>query len=112
VQEGIAFSFRYGLDILHQNGMTPQLVRAGRANMFLSPVFTQAFADATGVAVELYESDGSLGAALGAGIGAGIFANAEEAFQHQVRLGEVQPQQTTLYNELYQNWKMELEEKL
>ena len=111
-QEGIAFSFRYGLDIMHQNGMTPQLVRAGKANMFLSPVFTQAFADATGVSVELYESDGSIGAALGAGIGAGIFAKPEEAFQHQTKLGEVHPQNASLYNELYQQWKEELEKRL
>jgi xylulokinase len=111
-QEGIAFSFRYGLDIMRENGMTPQLVRAGRANMFLSAVFTQAFADATNTTVELYENDGSIGAALGAGIGAGIFSKPEEAFQNQTKLGEVHPQNAALYNELYQEWKGELEKHL
>ncbi len=111
-QEGIAFAFRYGLDIMHHNGMTPQLVRAGRANMFLSPVFAQAFADATGVTVELYESDGSIGAALGAGIGAGIFATPEEAFHHQKKLSTVHPQNAALYNELYEGWKAQLENQL
>lgn len=112
VQEGIAFSFRYGLDIMHQNGMTPQLVRAGKANMFLSSVFTQAFADATGVTVELYESDGSIGAALGAGIGAGIFSKPEEAFQHQTKLAEVHPQNAPQYNQLYEGWKEQLEKRI
>lgn len=111
-QEGIAFAFRYGLDIMHHNGMTPQLVRAGKANMFLSPVFAQAFADATGVTVELYESDGSIGAALGAGIGAGVFATPEEAFHHQHKLGTVHPQNASLYNELYEGWKEQLEKQL
>ena len=43
-QEGIAFSFRYGLDILRQNGIEPKVIRAGHANLFLSPVFQQSFA--------------------------------------------------------------------
>ena len=53
-QEGIAFAFRYGLDIMRENGMSPSVIRAGRANMFLSPVFREAFVNATGVPVELY----------------------------------------------------------
>src|SRR5215217_5198577 len=79
-QEGIAFAFRYGLDIMRENGMNPQLIRAGKANMFLSDVFRTAFVNATGVPVELYESDGSAGAALGAGIGVGFFKQTAEAF--------------------------------
>ena len=81
VQEGIAFAFRYGLDIMRENGMRPTLIRAGNANMFLSDLFTEAFVNATGVPVELYQNDGSAGAAIGAGIGSGIFASASEAFQ-------------------------------
>ena len=76
-QEGIAFAFRYGLDIMRENGMSPSVIRAGKANMFLSPVFMEAFVNATGVPVELYNSDGSVGAALGAGIGAGYFPGCE-----------------------------------
>ena len=72
VQEGIAFAFRYGLDIMRENDLHPTIIRAGKANLFLSDVFIESFVNATGVAVELYENDGSVGAALGAGIGAGI----------------------------------------
>src|SRR5690606_9572264 len=68
-QEGIAFAFRYGMDIMRENGIQPEIIRAGHANLFLSPVFQQSFSGATGVGVELYDNDGSVGAALGAGIG-------------------------------------------
>lgn len=111
-QEGIAFAFRYGLDIMRENGMNPQVIRAGRANMFLSPVFTGAFVQATGVPVELYECDGSVGAALGAGIGAGYYSKASEAFAHQQVLKVVEPTQTALYNDLYARWKNQLEKEL
>jgi len=38
-QEGIAFAFKYGFDIMQSNGMKPTMIRAGKANMFLSNVF-------------------------------------------------------------------------
>ena len=111
-QEGIAFAFRYGLDIMRQNGMTPQVIRAGKANMFLSQVFTEAFVNATGVSVELYETDGSIGAALGAGIGTGYFSEASEAFKHREVLSMVHPTQASLYDDLYLKWKGALEKQL
>jgi xylulokinase len=104
-QEGIAFAFRYGLDIMRENGMDPAVIRAGRANMFLSKVFADAFVNATNVPVELYDCDGSIGAALGAGIGAGIFHNEKEAFRKRKPLQLIEPSQTEEYDDLYQNWK-------
>lgn len=104
-QEGIAFAFRYGLDIMRSNGMQPAVIRAGKANMFLSSVFTEAFVNATNVPVELYNCDGSVGAALGAGIGSGYFKQASEAFQKREVLSVIQPTQSALYDELYAAWK-------
>ncbi|HLS94306.1 MAG TPA: FGGY family carbohydrate kinase [Sphingobacterium sp.] len=111
-QEGIAFSFRYGLDILRENGLNPSVIKAGHANLFLSPVFQQSFAGVTNVPVELYDNDGSVGAALGAGLGAGVFANREEAFSGLERQLTVEPAQVALYDELYADWKNCLERKL
>jgi xylulokinase len=108
-QEGIAFAFRYGLDIMRENGMNPTVIRAGRSNMFLSALFTEAFVNATGVPVELYESDGSVGAAIGAGIGANAFASEEEAFSKMKPLQLVEPHKQDEYNALYQDWKEVLE---
>jgi xylulokinase len=112
VQEGIAFSFRYGLDIMRTNGVNPTVVRAGRANLFLSDVFTDAFAAVNNTAVEFYEGDGSFGAALGAGIGAGIYQNAEEALLKRKTISSKEPKQTSLYNELYEVWKVKLDHLL
>ena len=79
-QEGIAFSFKYGMDIMNDMGIETKTIRAGHANMFLSPVFRQTLSNITGATIELYNTDGSIGAARGAGIGAGIYKNTEEAF--------------------------------
>ncbi len=111
-QEGIAFAFRYGLDIMRENGMYPSVIRAGRANMFLSPVFTEAFVNATNTPVELYDCDGSVGAALGAGIGAGIFSGGKEAFRGRKPLLLVGPAGASEYDELYQQWRERLEQHL
>jgi xylulokinase len=78
--EGIAFSFKYGMDIMNEMGIETKTIRAGHANLFLSPIFRQTFANITRATVELYNTDGSVGAARGAGIGAGVYRNAEEAF--------------------------------
>jgi xylulokinase len=103
-QEGIAFAFRYGLDIMKANGIEPSVIRAGKANMFLSDVFTQSFVNATDVSVELYPCDGSVGAALGAGIGAGIFTEKDLSY-HTKALKVIEPTLQDQYNELYQRWK-------
>jgi xylulokinase len=112
VQEGIAFSFRYGLDIMRENGMNPAVIRAGKANLFLSDVFTKSFANTNNVAVEFYEGDGSFGAAIGAGIGAGIYPDSTAASENRKPVGVVEPQQSTRYEELYQQWKEVLKNHL
>jgi xylulokinase len=107
-QEGIAFTFRYGLDIMRENGMSPLVIRAGRTNMFLSPVFTEAFVNTTNVPVELYQTDGSVGAALGAGIGAGFFRDGKEAFAGMKPVDRVMPTKAGEYESLYGRWLEDL----
>lgn len=109
VQEGIAFAFRYGLEIMRGNNLHPTIIRAGKSNLFLSDVFVQSFVNATGVPVELYSNDGSVGAALGAGIGAGIYKNFDDAFSQFKPLKKVEPTNTELFDELYIKWKNLLE---
>ena len=107
-QEGIAFAFRYGLDIMRENKLEPSVIKAGQANLFLSPVFTHAFVNATGVPVALYNVEGSVGAALGAGIGAGIYKELKEAFADKKPIQLIEPTETKQYNVLYENWKNNL----
>lgn len=111
-QEGIAFAFRYGLDIMRENGIYPTVIRAAKTNLFLSDVFTASFVNSTGVAVEFYEGDGSYGAAIGAGIGAGIYADANEAFTNRNPVACIYPDEKNNPEELYQNWKIFLNEKM
>jgi xylulokinase len=111
VQEGIASAFRYGLDILRENGMFPSVIRAGKANLFLSEVFAQSFSNFTGVPVELYKNDGSVGAAIGAGIGAGIYKTAAEAFTYMKPVQLIEPNGQDI-EPFYQEWKALLKAQL
>jgi xylulokinase len=106
-QEGIVFSFRYGMEIMAEMGIDIRVIRAGNANMFLSPVFRQTFADISGATIELYDTDGAAGAAKGAGIGAGVYASNKEAFAGLERLAVIEPQQAqiTPCREAYLRWK-------
>ncbi len=112
VQEGIAFSFRYGLDIMRENGLQPTIIRAGRANLFLSNVFADSFVNATHTPVELYACDGSVGAAVGAGLGNKVYRSEKEAFQKMKLLQLVEPHNTGSYDEMYGEWKRLLHERL
>jgi xylulokinase len=104
-QEGIAFAFRYGVDIMRENGMQPSVIRAGKANMFLSDVFTSCFVNATNIPVELHDCDGSVGAAKGAGIGVGFYKSPKDAFSNSIPIDLVEPTQSKLYDQLYAEWK-------
>lgn len=106
-QEGIVFSFRYGIDIMRQMGMEVHKIHAGHANMFLSPLFRNTLAGVTGAVIELYDTDGSVGAAKGAGMGAGIYKNHHEAFASLERLAVIEPSEAdrSAYEEAYQRWK-------
>ena len=113
-QEGIAFSLKYGMDIMVENGTSPSVIRAGKSNMFLSDVFSQTLVNVTGVSVELYDTDGAKGAALGAGIGNQFFSNPKEAFLNMERIGLIEPEvsKSNIYGELYGDWKAYLNSKI
>ena len=104
-QEGVACAFRYGLDVMRQNGVNASVIRAGHTNLFLSPLFCSAFVNTTGTAVELFDSDGSVGAALGAGVGIGYYATPGEAVQNIKKIRTVEPQEEEVFEEIYQEWK-------
>lgn len=111
-QEGVAFAFRYGLDILKDNGMHPKLIRAGKANLFLSDVFTESFVNTLNVPVEIYNNNGSVGAALGAGIGAKIYVNAGEAFREFKPISLIEPDGKKEYETYYCRWLEQLHKQL
>lgn len=106
-QEGIVFSFCYGMEIMQDMGMELNKIHAGRANMFLSPLFRDTLAGVSGATIELYETDGSVGAAKGAGIGAGIYKDNNEAFATLKKLAVIEPDEKKRdeYLNAYAEWK-------
>jgi xylulokinase len=113
-QEGIVFALRYGFDVLKSMGLESKVIRAGNANMFLSPLFRDAFVNTIGAPLELYNTDGATGAAIGAGIGAKIFPSFKDAFKGLSLIKEEQPsdEKSHRYQAAYEKWKTELERKL
>jgi len=105
-QEGIAFSFAYGMEIMASMGMDIKTIKAGHANLFLSPLFRRTLAAVTGASIELYETDGSVGAAYGAGIGAGIYKDSDDAFKTLKHIATEKPvEDVAAYKEAYERWK-------
>lgn len=113
-QEGIVFSFKYGMDIMQGIGIDAKVIRAGKANMFFSPVFRETLANVTGATIELYNTDGSVGAARGAGYGCGYYKSLQEAFDGLKKLETVEPNpsQTAAVNEAYSVWTQRLKGQL
>lgn len=113
-QEGIAFSFRYGLDIMRECGISPSVIRAGRANMFQSAVFRQTLADVCDVQIELYNTDGALGSARGAAMGAGLSGSRNETFQSLEVVDRTTPsaENKEAVEAAYHKWAELLEAKL
>ncbi|SEA91568.1 xylulokinase [Prevotella sp. tc2-28] len=109
-QEGIVFSFCYGMEIMQQMGMDIKKIHAGKANMFLSPLFRNTLAGVSGATIELYDTDGSVGAAKGAGIGAGIYKDSNEAFASLDKLQVIEPDAAHReeYQAAYAAWKATL----
>lgn len=109
-QEGIVFSFCYGMEIMQQMGMDIKKVHAGKANMFLSQLFRDTLAGVSGATIELYDTDGAAGAAKGAGIGCGYFKDHNEAFASLKKLAVIEPQTKTrdAYLSAYEKWKKQL----
>jgi len=105
-QEGIVFSFEYGLEIMRSTGIDVRTIKAGYANMFLSPIFAQTLAGISGSTIELYNTDGAAGAARAAGIGAGFYSSTAEAFANLERRAVIEPDasKSQAYRDAYEKW--------
>lgn len=113
-QEGVVFSFKYGMDIMAHMGMDIKRIHAGNANMFLSKIFRDTLAGVTGATIHLYDTDGAAGAAKGAGMGIGYYKDHNEAFATLKEIDTIEPDARNVpaYEEAYHSWKQHLEEIL
>lgn len=114
VQEGIVFALAYGIDVMKGIGMEVSRIHAGQANMFLSPIFRETLSGVTGATIDLFDTDGSVGAARGAGLGIGVYKSFEDAFETLKVLKTISPIESNraAYHEAYSRWKELLEAKL
>lgn len=112
-QEGIVYSLAYGFDILKNMGLTTKVIRAGKANMFLSPLFREAFVNTIGAQLELYDTDGAKGAALGAGKGVGLYKTFADTFNGLKKLHVEEPNKDKAeqYGSAYSTWLKILNQK-
>lgn len=106
-QEGIVYSYEFGMDIMRNMGMNIQVIRAGNANMFLSSLFRQTLASVTNAQIELYDTDGAAGAARAAGMGVGFYADSKEAFSALEKIAVIEPEyeKREQHLESYHRWK-------
>lgn len=113
-QEGIVFALVYGIGVMKQSGIDAKVIKAGKANMFLSQIFRDTLAGTTNSVIELYNTDGAEGAARGAGVGAGLFKSFDEAFKALkiVDTIKILEHQQIKYKEAYVKWKIGLENML
>ncbi|MDP2036004.1 MAG: FGGY-family carbohydrate kinase, partial [Ignavibacteria bacterium] len=113
-QEGIVFTFKYGIDIMKEMGLNINVIRAGKGNIFLSPIFRDTLANITGASIELYETDGAQGAARGAAIGCGTYLSFEEAFASLKKLELINPKKEFIAETetAYSKWLGNLEKAL
>ena len=114
VQEGVAFAFRYGMKIMEESGMVTKLVRAGHANMFLSSVFCSTLASIQDITLELYDTDGALGAARGAALGAGLYHDETEALAMLKCIKTFRPDrgQQDAVTDAYRQWELALDRQI
>jgi xylulokinase len=110
-QEGIVFAMNYGMEIMKAMQMDLQTVRAGYSNMFLSDVFASTFANATGCVIELYNTDGAIGAARAAGVGAGIYPDFAESFRGMELIKRIEPDRNSQEQTMaiYHDWRRGME---
>jgi xylulokinase len=108
--EGVAFAFHYGMEIMKNIGIDPSVIKAGNANMFLSPVFRETLSGITGATIELFDTDGSQGAARGAGVGCGFYKEFNEAFNGLRKINEISPDRSknSMYEEAWNKWSEKL----
>jgi xylulokinase len=109
-QEGVVFALAYGMEIMKAMGIKLDTIKAGSANMFLSPVFRNAFVSTANARLELYDTDGSHGAARGAAVGAGLYGSFDEAFAKLkiVTSIEPDPRLSAVYRDVFERWKLNL----
>ena len=113
-QEGIVCAFAYGIEQMRSMGMKIEKIKAGKSNLFKSELFVKTLAGITNTTIELYNTDGSIGAALASGVGCELFQSPEDAISSLEKISSISiPIEDQIqYQRLYSEWKQVLLKKL
>ncbi|AVR44645.1 carbohydrate kinase [Christiangramia fulva] len=108
--EGIVFAMNYGFDVMKSLGINGDVVRAGKGNLFLSPIFREIFCNTTQANLQLYKTSGAEGAARGAAFGFGYYNDLNEAFANLQILESLEPKKELKdqFEDIYENWKQHI----
>lgn len=113
VLEGVAYAFRYGMEVMEAGGIKFETIRAGNDNLFQAAVFTTTLAALSGRPVELYEVTGAAGAARACMVHDKDMDEVRRQIAAQDYLGTVlPPAENHSLLEGYQKWKRELDKHL
>jgi len=111
--EGIAFAFYYGMEIMKEDGLNAQIVRAGNDNLFQSEVLTSTLATLLGQPIEIYNTTGAVGAAKAAAFDKDELEVFSENKTSADKVEEIMPKkEVSPYFDAYENWKSIVEQKL
>ena len=111
--EGIAFSFAYGIELMNEDQSLIEVIRAGNDNLFQSKVFAETLSSIIGKNIQIYNTNGAIGAARASTIEADDFDYFKKSNTINDLVIEYEPKKNNdEYILAYENWKKELNKKL
>ena len=108
--EGIAFSMSYGMELLQQEGIRPEVIKAGSDNMFRSKIFSQTIANLVDRNIDIYNNTGATGAARACSLVSGNFSSYAEQVEKEDFSKRYSPDKNIhKHRQAYDKWKAHLE---
>lgn len=111
--EGIAFAFRYGMELMEAQGVPFDTIRAGNDNLFQAAIFTDTLTALGQTPIELYRVTGAVGAARACMVQErGLEGTMKLSAKRDYLTTVLPPEKREVYQAVYLEWKTDLENQL
>ena len=111
--EGIAFSFAYGIELMKEDQSIINVIKAGNDNLFQSTVFVETLCSIIDNNIQLYNTNGAIGAARASTIEGNNFDYFKKSIISNDLVKEYEPKKRNEeYILAYEKWKKELNKKI
>ena len=111
--EGIAFSFAYGIELMKEDQSLINVIKAGNDNLFQSKVFVETLCSIIGNNIQIYNTNGAIGAARASTIEGNNFDYFKISSTGNDLVSEYEPKNNNEeYILAYEKWKKELNKKI